>query len=393
MFSTYRNNNFCLRELFNCYFFRLLNLKTTINMMNYRKGRNVEEELTRNDIQIENLPEDFLWMHVNLNIFPYLAIKVHLNMMIFVCFRWKVEQLYRMLLNLQRKHSNRVNIVQLYGLDMAEALEKQYHALKYWRETLHYTKLRGYAIKRKLRSNNLKKKKLLWKRKKLNSNSWLKTTKEIMIICHSGSANLEWNFTKYYVFCCVFKIQKWRVLGSIAWWSWADCGKTKYTLCSHFNVVRWNRPKNTRVSDIHYCIKFLHEKKKSHKIYKFNWTFFFLLYLFRYQFSKNRTTFWVESQQSRSSNGNRREPHGNQLRDSNESTSNRNQNKSKKPNRKPKANSNQMDIVWYIYLRLIKHCWIYFLRWIKKNGSFPKTFNKMQKKNNFISCVTFYFLL
>lgn len=33
--------------------------------MNYRKGRNVEEELTRNDIQIENLPEDFLWMHVS----------------------------------------------------------------------------------------------------------------------------------------------------------------------------------------------------------------------------------------------------------------------------------------------------------------------------------------
>lgn len=34
-------------------------------MMNYRKGRNVEEELTRNDIQIENLPDDFLWMHVS----------------------------------------------------------------------------------------------------------------------------------------------------------------------------------------------------------------------------------------------------------------------------------------------------------------------------------------
>lgn len=33
-------------------------------MMNYRKGRNVEDELTRNDIKIENLPEDFLWMHV-----------------------------------------------------------------------------------------------------------------------------------------------------------------------------------------------------------------------------------------------------------------------------------------------------------------------------------------
>lgn len=33
-------------------------------MMNYRKGRNIEEEITRNDIEIENLPEDFLWMHV-----------------------------------------------------------------------------------------------------------------------------------------------------------------------------------------------------------------------------------------------------------------------------------------------------------------------------------------
>lgn len=33
-------------------------------MMNYRKGRNVEDELTRNDIKIENLPDDFLWMHV-----------------------------------------------------------------------------------------------------------------------------------------------------------------------------------------------------------------------------------------------------------------------------------------------------------------------------------------
>lgn len=33
-------------------------------MMNYRKGRNSEDELTRNDIKIENLPEDFLWMHV-----------------------------------------------------------------------------------------------------------------------------------------------------------------------------------------------------------------------------------------------------------------------------------------------------------------------------------------
>lgn len=34
-------------------------------MMNYQKGRNVEQELTRTDIQIENLPENFLWMHVS----------------------------------------------------------------------------------------------------------------------------------------------------------------------------------------------------------------------------------------------------------------------------------------------------------------------------------------
>lgn len=33
-------------------------------MMHYRKGKNVEDEMTRNDIKIENLPEDFLWMHV-----------------------------------------------------------------------------------------------------------------------------------------------------------------------------------------------------------------------------------------------------------------------------------------------------------------------------------------
>lgn len=49
-------------------FFCLLSLspkKKTDKMMNYRKGRNVEEELTRNDIPIENLPEDFLWMHVS----------------------------------------------------------------------------------------------------------------------------------------------------------------------------------------------------------------------------------------------------------------------------------------------------------------------------------------
>lgn len=33
-------------------------------MNNYRKGPNTEEELTKSNIPIENLPEDFLWMHV-----------------------------------------------------------------------------------------------------------------------------------------------------------------------------------------------------------------------------------------------------------------------------------------------------------------------------------------
>lgn len=41
------------------------NFRASANMMNYRKGRNVEEELTRSDIKIENLPDDFLWMHVS----------------------------------------------------------------------------------------------------------------------------------------------------------------------------------------------------------------------------------------------------------------------------------------------------------------------------------------
>jgi len=33
-------------------------------MMNYKKGKNIEEELTKDDIPIENLPQNFLWMHV-----------------------------------------------------------------------------------------------------------------------------------------------------------------------------------------------------------------------------------------------------------------------------------------------------------------------------------------
>lgn len=33
-------------------------------MMHYKKGKNVEEELTREQIPLENLPSSFLWMHV-----------------------------------------------------------------------------------------------------------------------------------------------------------------------------------------------------------------------------------------------------------------------------------------------------------------------------------------
>lgn len=33
-------------------------------MMHYKKGKNNEEDLIRENIPIENLPENFLWMHV-----------------------------------------------------------------------------------------------------------------------------------------------------------------------------------------------------------------------------------------------------------------------------------------------------------------------------------------
>lgn len=33
-------------------------------MMHYRKGKNVEEELTVDKVPIENLPKDLLWMKV-----------------------------------------------------------------------------------------------------------------------------------------------------------------------------------------------------------------------------------------------------------------------------------------------------------------------------------------
>lgn len=37
-------------------------------MNNYRKGKNVEEPLERTKIPIPNLPENFLWMQVNIYI-------------------------------------------------------------------------------------------------------------------------------------------------------------------------------------------------------------------------------------------------------------------------------------------------------------------------------------
>lgn len=33
-------------------------------MMHYQKGENVEEEITKENLPFENLPKDFLWMHV-----------------------------------------------------------------------------------------------------------------------------------------------------------------------------------------------------------------------------------------------------------------------------------------------------------------------------------------
>lgn len=38
--------------------------KSIIVMINYRKGKNVEDELTKEQIPIANLPDDFVWMHV-----------------------------------------------------------------------------------------------------------------------------------------------------------------------------------------------------------------------------------------------------------------------------------------------------------------------------------------
>jgi ribonuclease P/MRP protein subunit RPP25 len=52
--------------LFNSYFsfYSLISLQTLTIMENYKKGKNVEEELSREHIPIEMLPQKFLWMHV-----------------------------------------------------------------------------------------------------------------------------------------------------------------------------------------------------------------------------------------------------------------------------------------------------------------------------------------
>lgn len=68
----------------------------------------------------------------------------------------------------------------------------------------------------------------------------------------------------------------------------------------------------------------------------------------RYQYSKNRTTFWMESNSShRQSTSNRRDMPGNQSTTSKsnarESTSSGSQTKQKKFNRKFKGNSMQME--------------------------------------------------
>lgn len=38
-------------------------------------------------------------------------------------------------------------------------------------------------------------------------------------------------------------LQKWRVLGSNHWWSWANCREKEYTVRSCFDVIRWYWPK------------------------------------------------------------------------------------------------------------------------------------------------------
>lgn len=40
-------------------------------MEKYKKGKNVEEPLTEENIPIKNLPKDFLWMKVNLKFITF----------------------------------------------------------------------------------------------------------------------------------------------------------------------------------------------------------------------------------------------------------------------------------------------------------------------------------
>lgn len=120
-----------------------------IKMMNYRKGRNVETELTKNDIQIDVLPEHFLWMHVCFNqIICWSHLCKLINALILLDRRWKVERPYRMSLNSQRMHFKPVNTVPSCGQDMVAELAKQFPRSKLWSGISHCIKLHGCAIKR-----------------------------------------------------------------------------------------------------------------------------------------------------------------------------------------------------------------------------------------------------
>ncbi|XP_055317953.1 ribonuclease P protein subunit p25-like protein isoform X2 [Sitodiplosis mosellana] len=200
-------------------------------MMNYRKGRNVEEELTRNDIQIENLPEDFLWMHV--------------------------------------KGGTAVpNVIEF----AKKALQSGEH------RTIVWTGYGGGVGK--------------------------------TISC---AEILKRDFTLHQVTRLCYKTNE-------EYWDPLLDGLEPI-------VVKRNIP------CVHILMSLDEIDPKSPG----------------YQFSKNKTTFWVESNHNRSNNSNRRESQGNQpLRanrsDANEPSNNQNQQKPKKPNRKPKGNSNQMEV-------------------------------------------------
>ncbi|XP_031638635.1 ribonuclease P protein subunit p25-like protein [Contarinia nasturtii] len=198
-------------------------------MMNYRKGRNVEEELTRNDIQIENLPEDFLWMHV-------------------------------------KGGTTVSNVIEFAN----KALQSGEHRSIVWT---------GYG------------------------GGVGKTI--------SCAEILKRDFTLHQVTRLCYKTNE-------EYWDPILDGLEPI-------VVKRNIP------CVHILMSLDEIDPKTPG----------------YQFSKNRTTFWVESSHPTS---NRREPHGNQFKgnksdvSSNPAATNRNQSKSKRPNRKPKGNSNQMEV-------------------------------------------------